>query len=435
MKKTKIILSLAFTLAVIGLSFYSLKSGRYKDTIRPAVKKIAMPVYNLFRDIEATPTSIHIKIKEKHFKKIKKIRDQALEDTYFVRDKGKYFPAKITVNDSVYNVKLRLKGDLVDHFDTDKWSYRIKVLGGKKILNMTSFSIQHPYTRNFIWEWVYHQAMKREGIIALDYKFINVSINDSDYGIFAMEEHFNDHMLAKNGRVAGPILKFDETEYWRLSAIEKENTAQNNLKDETYLSSKICCFNEGKKLADSLQNELFKTSRKMLESFRKRELTASQVFDESKMATYFAISALFSANHGLSWMNERFYYDQTTKTIEPIAFDGDCFFENKQLTLIQRLKLGQKKSSKFKSNFLCNMASDEVLINEYLDKLKKIATKDYIKDLFNDIQDQFNENSAIILYEFPRMDNSIDNLNSNVSYIDSILNSSDYMASIILKKI
>ena len=34
----------------------------------------------------------------------------------------------------------------------------------------------HPGTRGYIYEWIYHQLMKQEDIIALRYKFINVTI-------------------------------------------------------------------------------------------------------------------------------------------------------------------------------------------------------------------------------------------------------------------
>ncbi|PCH69909.1 MAG: hypothetical protein COC01_00295 [Bacteroidetes bacterium] len=403
MKKTKIILFLAFTIAVIAFGIYSLKSERYKDTIRPAVKKVVMSVYNAFRDSDVTPESIHIKIKEKHFKKIKKIRDQALDDGYFIRDKDKYFPAKISLNDTIYDVKLRLKGDLTDHFDTDKWSYRIKVLDGKKILNMTTFSIQHPYTRNFIWEWVFHQAMKREGIIALDYKFINVSINNSDYGIFAMEEHFNDHMLAKNGREPAPILKFDEELNNQEYVKNKKLGIKNASNIDHYISSNIEIYGTGKTLDDSVKLGLQAKGLELLENFRTRKLKTSEVFNVQKLAKLFAIADLLSANHSLSWVNQRYYFDSKTNYLEPVAYDAGVYFPDTKNSGILHFNKGLQDSTKLYDELITNMSSDTIFYNQYLKELQRVSNGEYVQTILNGISNDIKRNLSILNTEFPRV--------------------------------
>ena len=63
---------------------------------------------------------------------------------------------------------------------------------------MKIFSIQHPRTRNYIYEWIFHQALKREGILSLRYKFINVTLNGQDLGVYALEEHFDKRLIEYN---------------------------------------------------------------------------------------------------------------------------------------------------------------------------------------------------------------------------------------------
>ena len=58
-------------------------------------------------------------------------------------------PAEIRWADRSVRVKLRLKGDLPDHLEGDKWSFRIHTRDGNAIMGMRRFSIQAPKTRGF----------------------------------------------------------------------------------------------------------------------------------------------------------------------------------------------------------------------------------------------------------------------------------------------
>ena len=59
-------------------------------------------------------------------------------------------------------VKMRLKGDWVDHLRGDKWSYRVHVEGEDAFLGMRHFSIQNPATRNYLYEWAYLEHLRAE---------------------------------------------------------------------------------------------------------------------------------------------------------------------------------------------------------------------------------------------------------------------------------
>ena len=103
---------------------------------------------------------------------------------------------------------MRLKGDWTDHLFGDKWSFRIKVKGDNTLFGMKQFSIHHPRARNFIYEWLYHQALKREGVLSLRYDFIEVTLNGKNLGVYALEEHFEKRLIEHNQYREGPIIKF-----------------------------------------------------------------------------------------------------------------------------------------------------------------------------------------------------------------------------------
>src|SRR5690606_5561948 len=76
------------------------------------------------------------------------------------------------------------------------------------------FSLQHPGTRNYAYEWVYHKLLAYEGIIHLNYDFIALNLHDQDLGIYAIEEHFGQHVLQHNNRPQGAILRWNPGLYW-----------------------------------------------------------------------------------------------------------------------------------------------------------------------------------------------------------------------------
>jgi len=52
--------------------------------------------------------------------------------------------------------------------------------------------------------------------------------------------------------------------------------------------------------------EQFLIASSLLENFRSGKLSTSKVFDVEKLATFIAVTDLFSANHANSWNNKRF---------------------------------------------------------------------------------------------------------------------------------
>ena len=111
-------------------------------------------------------------------------------------------------------IKLRFKGDWVDHLKGEKWSFRVVVLGENTFKGLKSFSIQSPHTRTFLDEWFMHKIFKKEDILTTRYEFIDVKLNNKQLGIYAYEEHFEKQLLESSNRREGPILKFNEEGLW-----------------------------------------------------------------------------------------------------------------------------------------------------------------------------------------------------------------------------
>lgn len=261
---------------------------------------------------------IELKLKEDILYQLEDLRTNALNQNDFSNTK-EWFSAKINLSNSHKKAKIRLKGDQYDHYDTEQFSLRVKY---KTKGNKTVFSIQHPKTRNYITEWIFHQLLKQEGLPYLDYKFVSVAINNTDRGIYAYEEHLsNANIERKWDRVHGPILGFDDTGFWGigLDAPERFNDFK-NFDTRSYQEAKIKCFNYD---SEQQQSDIHQTAVQNLKSYQNNTVEANEIFDLNLFAKFYAICDLTGARHGLRWLNLRFYFNPTTQLFEPVGFDSN----------------------------------------------------------------------------------------------------------------
>ena len=135
-------------------------------------------------------TCAEIYISDSSYQQLKLYRNTALENGVIDKSLKKYVRATLTYKGEAVPVKLRLKGDWIDHLKGEKWSFRIKVTGDNAFLGLKSFSIQSPHTRSFLHEWFMHQVYLREGVLTTRYDFVPIVINGKPMGVYALEEHF-----------------------------------------------------------------------------------------------------------------------------------------------------------------------------------------------------------------------------------------------------
>ena len=364
---------------------------------------------NKLKSALVAPEHIHIDIAHKHFQKLAYKREVARQIGLLESSDDDFVPAKIRHNGQSYDVKLRLKGDAVDHLDGDKWSYRVKVKGDKALFGMRTLSIQHPKTRNYLAEWVYHQALKREDIISLRYDFVNVSVNGKNLGIFALEEHFNKILVEDNQRRQGPIIRFSEDQVWKQDHLRLDFPKIFPVTSASFNSVLIDAFESKAIAADSSFNEQFMHAITLLETYRRGEQRARDVFDIEKLAMYLAISELLGAHHSVLWNHMRFYYNPITARLEPIGFDGNAGLQLPLVTATMDLE-----TSRFWRREIFNIASQDPLFNRhYFNALAKVSKPDYLASLFEEIQPEFDNKLKIIHKTFPDYEFPFENLEKN----------------------
>ena len=83
----------------------------------------------------------------------------AIKNGILLRSNDDEVKAKLRYSDKIYPIKMRLKGDWTDHLNGNQWSFRIKAKNGQTINGLKEFSLQHPRTRVYINEYIYHKFL------------------------------------------------------------------------------------------------------------------------------------------------------------------------------------------------------------------------------------------------------------------------------------
>ena len=89
-------------------------------------------------------------IKFEHWEKIVNKRAEALATGGLIQKADDFVPASIRYSDGktsgTAKIKLRLKGDQLDHLLGEKWSVRVRARGKDHVYGMRRFSLQAPET-------------------------------------------------------------------------------------------------------------------------------------------------------------------------------------------------------------------------------------------------------------------------------------------------
>ncbi len=390
-----------FSLAAVSLAsvyygmvlFKSKAAASFSEFFENAVQTKLNIVPNYIKgQFMAKPEQITIDIKHENFQRLAYSRELALQRRILMTTDDDFVPAKVSYQGKTYDVKMRLKGDWVDHLLGDKWSFRIVLKGDATIFGMKQFSIHQPKTRNYIYEWIYHQALRRENVLSLRYDFIDVTLNGKNLGIYALEESFEKRVIENNRFREGPILKFNEELLWEDRAMHYRfgDLSPTGLQAERV--GNIDAFKLGRIMGDPGLYKQFLLANNLLDAFRYKKLPTHKVFDINKLAMFFATADLLGSTHSAVWHNLRFYYNPITSQLEPIGFDANAGHPTVQVLGSSRDLDGETDPFKFKDIAF----SDELFFEAYIKALQRVAAPAYLDSLLHDIAPEMEKKLAII---------------------------------------
>ena len=223
-----------------------------------------------------------------------------------------YLPAKINFKKKDYKIKIRTKGARQIHWNKkNTTSYKIDMIGDKRLWQMEEFSFQKPITRNYTYEYLFHKLLGHIGLIKINYFFINLYLNDQNLGVYAVEEAFSKELIERQYKRNGPIISLKDEVGEHFPNIKYEMYSENYwISNHTNLTKRV--FN-------------------ILNNFRGKTFNINNHFDIDKWAKYFAIMDLTGGYHGSLSKSVKLFYDPVSGLFEPIGYDmhkGAGIFDN-----------------------------------------------------------------------------------------------------------
>ncbi|MFC1627009.1 CotH kinase family protein [Patescibacteria group bacterium] len=337
--------------------------------------------------------SLLLDIKFKDVKKLQKKRREAIDLGVLFSSDQDLVPADIRYNQKTIPVKVRLKGDWLDHLKSNKWSLRVEVKDGEVFKGMRRLSLQVPEARNFINEWLFLKILQDEGLISLNYNFLKVTINGETQGIYALEEHFSKEVIERNQRREGPILKFNADRFWQTVSSfggKSRFAAREHLTDGYYFKSLVESFQQTQLESDPALAELLQLAVNKLQAYREGSLSPSEVFDYEAWSKYLVLADVFGADHGFFWENYRFYFNPVTGKFEPIPFD------NEPGKVIENLAIHEPEPEP-----LTKMFEDPQFVKEYIKALNHYAEQEYVGTKLSEYAEDIDYYTKLLRQDYP----------------------------------
>lgn len=288
-----------------------------------------------------------------------------------------YLPARIKLDNGKYDIKIRTKGVRKIHWiNKNGTSYKVDIRGDKRLWGMEEFSLQKPITRNYTYEYLFHNLLGHVGLVNIKYFFVNLYLNDQNLGVYAVEESFSKEIVERQKKRNGPIfsLKDELGEYFP------------NVKYELYSEN----------FWVSQHPQLIKDLFSILNNLKSQKFEINNHFDIDKWAKYFAIMDLTGAYHGSLLKSVKLFYNPTSALFEPIGYDlhkGAGIFDN--FILIDFLQ-EETRGSKIACSFICyhkdwymkflKLDNGEInfkFVKKYTDYLIEYSKDDFIKNFIS----------------------------------------------------
>ncbi len=306
-----------------------------------------------------------------------KTRERAIKAGVYEVHKEDKVNGKIKFgNDTTWHTaEIRLKGDWVTHLQEYRWSFRIKLTDGYFWNGMRTFSIQKPDTRGHIYEWLFHKYLEQEGVLTTRYGFVPVKINGTIIGTYAWEEHFEKQIVEHRKKREGPIIKFDESLFWKINKYNLETQEWYSM--PFIQSATIIPFKKKRTLKKNKNlKKIFENGQNNLYSLKYGTVNEN-IVDFDAYSKLYALIDIFTANHMYIFHNRRFYINPVSMKLEPVAFDG--FTEKGFHKYPGPLLIGYKKPKNHIEAFEIAVFQNKQFVAQYYNALKKYANLDNIK--------------------------------------------------------
>ena len=293
---------------------------------------------------------------------------------------------KVSDDEKTHMVKLRYRGDQINHWLFEKKSLRIKLTGYDQYDMHKKFNLINPPMISAIVDVINHSKAKDLGLISPEYYPVRVFINGEYSGLYYFLSQVDESLLRNIKRMPGSIYRGDFGPYntkdknnvstlwrderaWQKTAARNSEQA-NNRDDIRYFINSINTFND-------------------IEFFE----FFNDFLDKEKYYSFFALDVIFGSAHHDYAHNHYLYFDPYKGKFEPIEWDmrywSEVNYKDESIyPLLNRVRLNpilEAERDKFTYNILLNNNHfSEESLRDRLDELNNDIDGDLKSDIYRD---------------------------------------------------
>lgn len=166
----------------------------------------------LAQETEAEPLpSYHLHLGAKPLRKLMAYRERIYDRRFLSPGDREWVAATFSHDGERYPVKLRIRGDLPDHWRGSRQSYRLKFTK-QLFLRQKELSLILPSDKHYGIEYLQTRVSEDLAVPYFPGRFVNLHINGRDAGLYFESEHPTSEYLERTGRTASSIFTFSF--YW-----------------------------------------------------------------------------------------------------------------------------------------------------------------------------------------------------------------------------
>ena len=284
----------------------------------------------------------------------------------------KWYPVTFRAEGEDYHAKIRIRGDLENHWAYSKKSWRIKFAKEKLFHGRRELNIVLPGDKGFTMERIAQEMGRELGLLVPDSGYAQVQLNGVEMGLYFWFENNSPEMLEKLGYAGGEIFRENntwiQTNYTGFGIPERfinvhPGNFTSSINQDQELGRYAARWNRFLQLVRGEANENF-------------EEEIATLLDLEKYAKWNALTWLFGSLHSQWSDNLRWFYNPTTGLFEPLLYD------------VQTDELNNQKSGTFEVQSDDPLARRLMRIPKYHEMRNKVLWR-----LVNDPQFDFEPRS------------------------------------------
>ena len=277
-----------------------------------AIKKISKAVFlKSYRSESQISEELFINMTFENHQQL--LNDRAVAIDLGLLHNSKDVNAIIIYEGESYKAKVRLKGDLPDHWlSQHRMSLRVKLKKGKTIFGLNEFNIQKPRSRAFPYDSVFQKLVQKAGLLAIQHNYARINFNGISWGVMDIESHISKEFIESEQRKDSLVVRFSNEDGWRYirSSLEPDKNYRIS-SPEFYLK----LYSAKSKLEDEVNRDRYSYIA------NQRLKGSPDLYDLESYFNLLLFAEYWGTDHFLFVNNLRHYFNPYTLKLEAISSD------------------------------------------------------------------------------------------------------------------